>query len=286
MPHHDDPVTRIMTAPQSSPSIRIAGAAIVGRRDEQQDCHAWTMLSESPPHLVAALADGMGGEVGGCVASELAIDAALAGYRDAHGAVGERLSAALTRANDAIARRIKSDPSLDGMGCTLVVLALAPDGLRWISVGDSPLWHLRDGRLRRLNEDHSMRPTLALMVENGRMSAEEAARDPQRNALRSCVVGSEIDMVDGPSDPLTLAPGDIVILASDGLQTLSDDDIAKQLLAVRRREPESRVAALLAAVEARNHPRQDNTSVVAVFVDGARGMHGGVLARLMSAFGR
>ena len=283
---NDDSVAQKTTSFDGASAVRVAGAAIIGQRDEQQDCHAWTILSEDPLHLVAALADGMGGEVGGRVASELAIKAALAGYRETSGAVGDRLHTALASANDTLARRIRSEPTLGGMGCTLVVLALTPDGMRWISVGDSPLWHVRDGRLRRLNEDHSMRPALAQLVETGRITADEAARDPQRNALRSCVVGAEIDLIDGPSDPVTLAPGDIVILASDGLETLSEEEIATHLLAARSQLPKSGVAALLAAVEAKNRPRQDNVSVIAVFVDKAHRTRPSLFARLKSALAR
>ena len=75
------------------------------------------------------------------------------------------------------------------MGCTLLAVVLAQEGLYWISVGDSPLWLWRAGRLHRLNQDHAYRSILAHRVHEGEMSADDAARHPDRNALISAVTG-------------------------------------------------------------------------------------------------
>lgn len=268
-----------------STTVRIAGAEIIGRRQEQQDRHAWAILSEDPVHVLAVVADGMGGEVGGGVASSLAVDAACAAYRGSTADIPDRLRTALTAANEAIAQKIASKPALDGMGCTLVVLAVTPAGAQWISVGDSPLWLARHAQLARLNADHSMKPTLARLVEAGRLSAEDAARDPQRSALRSCVCGDQIDLVDGPSQSLALAPGDALLMASDGLETLSSEEIAAVIHRGRFGSTKQSVAALLAAVEARGRAGQDNATAILIKVGTARAAGSGLLARLKAAFG-
>src|SRR5438445_348320 len=73
--------------------------------------------------------------------------------------------------------------------------------LHWVSVGDSPLFLVRDSRLCRVNEDHTMRAVLELEVEQGRLRPEAAASDPRRNALLSAVTGDELGQIDLSADP-------------------------------------------------------------------------------------
>ena len=96
-------------------------------------------------------------------------------------------------------------------------------------MGDSPLWLFRDGRLRRLNADHSMAPVLASLVAAGRMTAEQAATDSKRHALRSAVMGDAIHLVDVSSQPVAVRKTDRLLLASDGLMTLVDEEIERIL---------------------------------------------------------
>ena len=115
------------------------------------------------------------------------------------------------------------------MGCTLLAVVLAEEGLYWISVGDSPLWLWRRGRLRRLNQDHAYRSILAAEVSAGEISAADAFRHPARNALVSAVTGDEVELVDLPRQAHPLKPGDQMLLASDGLLTLGENEIAALL---------------------------------------------------------
>ena len=148
------------------------------------------------------------------------------------------------------------------MGSTVVAAVISPHGLDWISVGDSPLWLFREGKLRRLNADHSMAPVLADLVAVGRMTEEAAATDSQRHALRSAVMGDDIHLVDVSSQPVPVRPSDRVVLASDGLMTLADDQIAG-ILQERQEAPLAEViAALIQAVEEAGHPHQDNTTIL------------------------
>lgn len=248
---------------------RIAGRQIQGARASQEDSFYFTVLSDEPAHALLVLADGMGGAVGGAVASGIAIEAFVAVYRNSTSNIGDRLNDGLRAANEAIAARVEADSSLAGMGCTLVAVAITDDGVRWISVGDSPLWLLRDGRSQRLNDDHSMRPVLSRLVEVGEMTAAEAARDSRRNALRSALTGEpEIEIVDGPSDWVALRSDDRVLLASDGVQTLSEEEIAATFPAD---DPIAAVTEFLNLIESRNTPNQDNATVV--LFDGAGRRH-------------
>ncbi len=188
------------------------------------------------------------------------------------GQSSDRLRACLQAANDALASAIDNNPELDGMGTTVVAVVVSPRGLEWISVGDSPLWLFREGQLRRLNADHSMAAVFADMVAAGRMTEEEAATDPKRHALRAAVMGDEIHLIDVSSQPVAIAKRDRVLLASDGLMTLSDQEIARILQAMRDAPLSEVTEALIKAVEDVGRPNQDNTTVLLYTPEADRGV--------------
>jgi len=235
-----------------------------GSRPRQEDDFG---VFELPPQLEAGelllvLADGMGGERGGALASALAVRGFIEAY-DAVPAttVPERLERTLRHVNGRMALEVATDRErLRGMGCTLLAAVLAQEGLYWISVGDSPLWLWRRGRLRRLNQDHAYRSVLAEQVDAGEISAEEAAAHPDRNCLISAVTGDDLELVDLPRRPLALKPKDQILLASDGLLTLTEPEIAAVMKGVEAAA--SPCQPLLDAVMARRNPQQDNATVL------------------------
>jgi protein phosphatase len=96
------------------------------------------------------------------------------------------------------------------------------------------------------------------------MTLEQAKADPRRHMLRSAVTGEDLDLVDVSSRPLVLEPGDYVILASDGLQTLETTEIERVVAAYADDGADAVASALIRAVEAIRDPHQDNTTVIAV----------------------
>ena len=245
---------------------RFAALQITGKRDYQED--SFGLLDERDlgidrgEHAVLLIADGMGGHVGGAIASDLLCKTFIAAYPRSSGPIVDRLRDCLDTANSAIAAAVAEKPALDSMGSTLVVAVVTSEGLHWISVGDSPLWLFRDGQLRRLNADHSMAPVLADLVSTGRMTADQAARHSSRHSLRSVVMGDEIPLIDVPSRPVALDQGDRVVLASDGLLTLDEQEIADVLKKTRDAPLEDSAAALIQAVEEVGRPYQDNVTVL------------------------
>lgn len=238
--------------------------AAQGSRSRQEDDYG---VFELPPELEAGdlllvLADGMGGEQAGARASALAVRGFVDAYDTASAtAIPERLEQTLARVNERMARDAASDPyGLHGMGCTLLAVVLTKEGLYWISVGDSPLWLWRRGRLHRLNQDHAYRSILAQQVTMGEISAAEAAHHPDRNALISAVTGADLELVDLSRQAYPLKPNDQVLLASDGLLTLNEKEIAAVL---SRARAESRPCErLLAAVAEHRNLHQDNVTVL------------------------
>lgn len=234
-----------------------------GGRDHQEDDFGFDN-SRSGDFLMI-LADGMGGHAGGEDASSLAVRAFMDAYSATAGSgtVAQRLRQALQHANHQLALKIKSNPQLQGMGCTLVGAVITnEEQLEWISVGDSPLWLYNAGRLRRLNADHSMKPLLQDQVQRGELTPAAAASHPDRNMLRAALTGAEIELLDQSSVPLELYPGDCILLASDGIFTLSESEISKFLH--QDLPAQELVDRLLEVVASKQRKDQDNATALIV----------------------
>lgn len=267
-------------------SFDYACRATKGARDYQEDASAFWHRGNGaqgaearPPRwplpdagttastpLVAVLADGMGGHVGGSLASRTVCDTFLQAFGDVDSATRDHLIAALDAANDAVAAKVATNPVLSGMGSTLIGVVFEDVGASWVSVGDSPLLLWRRGEIATLNEDHSLAPELDRLVAAGKITADEARRDPRRHMLRSAVTGEDIDLVDLPRKALRLEAGDYVILASDGLNTLDEHEVARVVTAYAGDGADAVAAALIRAVEQLRDPHQDNATVAVVRV--------------------
>lgn len=237
----------------------------IGRRDEQQDALGNLVLS--PQKKLYVLADGMGGQQGGQLASRTVVNAFLAYFQQAGAAqdAGQALRQALSRANQALAQVLAERPELDGMGTTVVAVLLdeADNRYDFVSVGDSPLYCLRGGRLQRINANHAFFEDLKNMVASGDLTQEEADRHPARHAVTSAVMGKDIPHTDTGSGQLRA--GELLLLASDGLQTL-DDSAEGEIQAVLSVSGslEDKTGRLLDAVRGKQAPHQDNTSLILV----------------------
>lgn len=240
-----------------------------GERERQEDASLFSKIhgkNGNSTGLLVLVADGMGGHTAGERASKLAIKTFVKQFKSGGKTLRNRLNQSMTAANDALARESGRNPELDGMGTTLLAVAVMGNRIQWISVGDSMLYLLRDGALKRLNDDHSFRPFLREMVENGELSEEKAAIHPFRNLLRSALSGTKIELTDSPERPLDLRDGDLIIAATDGLQTLPDEEITSVLNVVANRNARTQAEALLRAVRKRKNKKQDNTTVAIVRV--------------------
>ena len=244
---------------------QMAGGQILGSRQGQEDAFACLALADgevSEATAMLLLADGMGGHAAGDYASRIAVAAALGLVADCRAIAATKieLDAVVQAANARVRAGAEANSDRRGMGTTFIAAEVTAHGIRWASVGDSLLLQVTPRRLVRLNADHSMAPTLDDMAERGEISREEAASSASRGKLRSVLRGGEIPLLDHHGDWLPLPPGDFIILASDGLLSLSDDE----MLSIGRAsdDPGSCVEALLQAVVAKQAPHQDNTTVV------------------------
>jgi hypothetical protein len=118
----------------------------------------------------------------------------------------------------------------------------------------------------QLNADHSMSPVIEELRISGKISREEAANHPNRNALRSAVMGSDIPMIDSPNSSMPIFHSDILIAASDGLLTLEAEQILSILNRHKNQTADEISSALVDGVLAKKKPRQDNTTVQVVLI--------------------
>jgi len=246
--------------------INFGGREVLGDRSGQEDYSLFRIL-KGGAELLVVLADGMGGHTSGEIASKNAVtvfDSTFNSYPS--DSVPTKLGAALQQANNNLARLILENQALEGMGCTLIGVHISMVGLRWISVGDSLLYLYRNGQLIQLNADHSMSPVIEELRISGKISREEAANHPNKNALRSAVMGSDIPMIDSPNLSMPIFHGDILIAASDGLLTLEAEQISSILGRHKNQTADEISSALVNGVLAKKKPRQDNTTVQVVLI--------------------
>jgi protein phosphatase len=162
---------------------------------------------------ILAVADGMGGHAAGEVASAVAIAAIAHLDEDAPGSdLLDTLRISAVSANDHLRDMVAGDPGLDGMGTTLTAFLFAGNRLGMLHIGDSRAYLLRDGVLTQITHDHTLVQTL---VDEGRISEEEASTHPQRSLITRALDGRQ--GIEPDLSVREVRPGDRYLLCTDGL---------------------------------------------------------------------
>lgn len=214
-------------------------------------------------HGVFIVADGMGGHAAGEVASEMAVEIIakelgnIRGLGD--GAAHDRMRGAIRTANQAIFDRTLAEADKRGMGTTTTVLVLFARRYLIGQVGDSRAYLLRQGRLHQITKDHSY---VQEQVDAGLLTAEQARTHPYSNVITRCV-GANEDVVPDVYFG-TLERGDVLLLASDGLTGMLEDDQLAKILGADS-PPENWVGRLIA--EANRRGGLDNITAIVVKID-------------------
>lgn len=256
--------------------VDISVAQSIGGRENQEDF--WAIWADGKlvkdrsrgfcyvkkrKRVLAALCDGMGGHNAGEVAAALAASTFIEAVR-APGSQNEStaLVDASLLANERIGARIRADRSLNGMGTTLIGVKVNGGKLTWVSIGDSKLFLYRAGEINILNEDHSMVPVIEQMVARKILSREDAINHPDRNGLRSALCGDEVPLIDKGGAAVQLRKGDVVLIASDGVDVLSGSALRKLMRPGIFRRAKSIAQNIVEACVRVGGAAQDNTTVI------------------------
>ncbi|MEO3972737.1 PP2C family serine/threonine-protein phosphatase [Streptomyces sp. CAU 1734] len=178
------------------------------------------------PRLLA-IADGMGGQAAGEVASSEVISTLVQLDDDVPGSdILTSLGMAVQRANDQLRMMVEEDPQLEGMGTTLTALLWTGQRLGLVHVGDSRAYLLRDGLLTQITQDHTW---VQRLVDEGRITEEEATTHPQRSLLMRAL-GSG-DHVEPDLSIREVRAGDRYLICSDGLSGVVSHQTMEETLA-------------------------------------------------------
>ncbi|MDE8701528.1 Stp1/IreP family PP2C-type Ser/Thr phosphatase [Adlercreutzia equolifaciens] len=218
--------------------------------------HNEDSLVVAPPLYVVC--DGMGGHAAGEVASEIAVD--VVAQRAPRTADAAALGQAVEEANLAIIKAAREGVGRAGMGCTCTAAILDKERLVIAQVGDSRAYLLHQGRMQQLTRDHSL---VTDLIEAGQITPAEARVHPQRSVITRALGSdprTEPDLFE-----LNVETGDRLLLCSDGLCTMLEDDRIEDIL--NSAADPQRCAAQLVN-EANSLGGYDNTTVIVVDVTG------------------
>ena len=210
--------------------MRITGQTHIGLvRQNNQDALDYGTLSNELCYAVVC--DGMGGANGGNIASRIAVDVISGRIKEnlrddrPHGAVEHLLESAMAAANIGVFDRAKAEPELSGMGTTVVAVVVSGNNAYISHVGDSRLYHLRQGELKAITRDHSV---VQELVESGQITEEQARSHPRRNYITRALGVTENEA--GEFDELELLAGDRLLLCTDGLTNMVPHEQMRQIL--------------------------------------------------------
>lgn len=233
-------------------------ASHAGKRPNQEDNLGVKIYTDSG--LLAVLSDGMGGHAGGEIASELAVRTFGDYFPKTDGTPLIRLDKTLHKTDQALANKARGNKDLQTMGATLIALYAQGYEVSWISVGDSLLYHFRQGQLNKLNTAHTLGERFRLLLENGSITLDDYKAVDKPYALTSALGPDKLHEID--SGTLRLQNRDLLIIASDGLLTLNTNNLMSLL---NLDLPAQTLAeTILQAVLDKNAKHQDNTSLIVV----------------------
>ncbi|MHB8156748.1 MAG: Stp1/IreP family PP2C-type Ser/Thr phosphatase, partial [Desulfocucumaceae bacterium] len=221
---------------------------LVRKRNEDSICVL-------PDLAFFAVADGMGGHLAGEVASHLAVETVVEHLRaGTEPRLENKLYKGVLQANSKVFEASKSNVSYRGMGTTLTAAVIKDRKMVLAHVGDSRAYLLREDNIVTLTEDHSL---VQEMLKQGGITKEQARDHPHRNVLTRALGTDptvEVDMIE-----TGLKKGDTVLICSDGLYGLVEDNVIQRLVSSAQ-GPEKAVLDLIG--EALHRGGNDNISVV------------------------
>lgn len=173
------------------------------------------------------VADGMGGHQAGEVASRLGTQTFINEYkslRGQHTHVKDAMDVSIKKANATILKKAMSDPGKRGMGTTFSAIVISDMKATITHVGDSRIYLIRNNRIKKITKDHTF---VEKMVEEGRISEEEARDHPQKNILYMSL-GARESFIPEVIENVEIREGDILFMCTDGLNGMVTDNYIKE----------------------------------------------------------
>ena len=246
--------------------IKIAKLHNMGKRKSQQDSFGISDLDADTLNqkgLLAVVADGMGGLAGGEKASMATVISVL-NYFDTHDfdKVPENLQEMVENANEQVKEIVGITRGQSGS--TIVSIYIKDYQMFFVSVGDSRILLIRDGELYQLNKEHNYEADLLELVNEGKLTMEEAMQDPQKNALTSYIGIDSLERIDQNLTEIELFEGDRILLITDGVyNALSDVEIMNSM-----EYPAGRAMMHMEMqIEGKNLTNQDNYTALLIEIE-------------------
>ena len=239
--------------------LDVGFAAHQGGRDNQEDSLGFRYQADGS--LLAILSDGMGGHAAGEVASEMAVTVFGEYFPQTTGTALQRLEQALHYTQQHLSQCAQQQSAWQSMGATLVAVTVKTDTLSWVSTGDSLLYRCTtDGVLAQLNTSHTLGERFKRLWQTGSISSQAYESIDNPYVLTSALGLNKLQEVDLNQIPLSI--GDTIILASDGVLTLTSAEIAACVQA----KLSSQIIAerLMQVVLAKHDEQQDNISLIVI----------------------
>jgi protein phosphatase len=238
--------------------LQVGSATDVGRRRDHNEDDLVTFVA-ADGSTVLVVADGMGGHKAGEVASAIAVRVLQRDLTQPGADPTAALRAAIEQANLEVWQEAEGDPEKSGMGTTVVAAVIVGERAYLANAGDSPAYLVRDGAAEQITHDHGL---VAEQVAAGLITEEDAEHHPYRHMLTRCLgVDPSVEVEVYP--PRALQPGDVLVLASDGL---TEHVRRHEIAALTTATDPTQVAHGLIAV-ANQRGGHDNTTVVVARIE-------------------
>lgn len=239
--------------------MRAVGKTDTGILRKNNEDTIYVYQSKGELENISIVADGMGGHNAGEIASRSAIEYFLEYFTDKFDK-GEfenilyLMADAVTYSNANVYKNSFKDEAYNGMGTTFLCAIIFDKKLKICHIGDSRLYLFRNNELKQITEDHAL---VADMVRKGEITEEEARNHPNRNVITRSLGTSENVLID--TFEIDIEDDDIILMCSDGLNTMLEDDRIKRIVSSGE-SLETMVDSLI--VEAKFEGGFDNVSVI------------------------